>query len=210
MHEAGAGVECYALPFLQPMQPTVGPKLRRPFQHEREDFQIVHGEWRIGAHSRRNAQMRDTKMIDASRRRQLGSEAEIFVCVRRRGRRLDFAPVLDEGGFGRLLHVRFGKGSRASLSWKPKSFHAFCICGGSGAVTRNRPPSGCAMSMERACRCSRFSISPAGCASAPPYLKSPTMGIPRLTRWTRIWCVRPVTGLAATKAYSVPARSITT
>src|SRR5579863_2962859 len=119
----------------------------------------------------------------------------------------------DRNVFVKTLHLFFsgfaGNGSRRSSGSKPRSCQLLTICGDKGAVTWSRPPSGRPMSMERACRCSLSAISPRPRASAPPYLKSPTMGVPRLARCTRIWWVRPVMGRAATQANSLPAVPIT-
>src|SRR3954469_23718746 len=103
--------------------------------------------------------------------------------------------------FVETLHLFFffgGKGSRLSSGSKPRSRQLCSMWGGRRAVTCSRPPSGRPISIERACRCSLSGMAPFPLASAPPYLKSPTIGVPRLARWTRIWWVRPVIGRAAT------------
>src|SRR4029078_14901 len=81
----------------------------------------------------------------------------------------------------KALHLFFliffgGNGSSRSSGFNPRSVHLLTICGGRGAVTCKRPPSGRPISMLRACRCSLSAISPRPRTSVPPYLKSPTLG----------------------------------
>ena len=70
------------------------------------------------------------------------------------------------------------KASASASALKPSSSKLARICAGTGAETSKRPPSGWAMSMARACRCSLSAMAPLGLASVPPYLKSPTIGVP--------------------------------
>src|SRR6267378_3970836 len=56
------------------------------------------------------------------------------------------------------------------------------------------PVSGCANPSRRACRKRRRtpSFAIAWFSGKSPYLSSPRIGCPACARWTRIWCVRPV------------------
>ena len=72
--------------------------------------------------------------------------------------------------------------------------------GASGASTTISPlSSGCAKRMRCACRNMRFNPCRASALfhAKSPYLSSPARGNPRWVRWTRIWCVRPVSSSAS-------------
>src|SRR5215471_19055445 len=101
------------------------------------------------------------------------------------------------------------KGSIGSFE-KPKNSQVCRICGGSGAVTSNRPPSGWGKERLRACKWSRRDPgTPARWAAAVPYFASPRIGVPIAAQCARSWCVRPVTGIKASQLACDPALSIT-
>ncbi len=76
--------------------------------------------------------------------------------------------------------------------------------GGSGESTVDfaRRSTGCAKRIRCACRNIRLSPCRASALfqAKSPYLSSPASGKPRCVRWTRIWCVRPVSSSASSSA----------
>src|SRR5579862_3931091 len=208
IRHAGSRVQSDAVAFLETMEIAVGPQVRRALKHEDEFLFVAHCRGRTGTRAGRKPQMADAEPRQSGRFAEIGVGGGVVdVGGIRHARVFGLAPVLDE--IGTRFHVlRLGelaKGFAVISASKPSRFQVLSMCGGNGAATARRPPSGRAMSMERACRCKRFSISPRPRTSVPPYLKSPTIGVPSEARWTRIWCVRPVRGFTASQANSVPA-----
>jgi hypothetical protein len=67
---------------------------------------------------------------------------------------------------------------------------------GTGArITTFSPVNGCVNSVSYACSSGLRTLSDRSSFlfhSAEPYASSPMIGVRRSLRWTRIWCVRPV------------------
>src|SRR5579864_5626211 len=213
IRHTGSRVQSDADAFLETMEIAVGPQVRRALQHEDEFLFVAHCRRWTGTRAGRKPQMADAEPRHSGRFAEIGVGGGVVdVGGIRHARVFGFAPVLDEVGT-RFHDLRLGelaKGFAVISALKPSRVQVLSMCGGNGAATARRPPSGRAISMERACRCKRFSISPRPRTSVPPYLKSPTIGVPSEARWTRIWCVRPVRGFTASQANSVPAVSTTT
>src|SRR5690606_19574012 len=83
------------------------------------------------------------------------------------------------GRFACRAHACSSSLSATALS-KPSRFQLWRMCCGRGAVTSILPPSGCGMTIRRACRWSRFWIPPGSSQleTASKYLGSPRIGQP--------------------------------